>query len=148
MDPNTEVKAATLTLMSIAAPEAGFLSIVVGLLWPASAQEDPWDRIKERTEKLINDRLDQDAYQRLKQRLTGMKDVLVDYNNTMVENIDPRKKYGQLSITHEKFVGELPGFQEATHARMLLPLLIQCASSFSQNMSASASLMRGPVSTW
>ena len=127
MSTEADIKSVTFRLISTAFPELGFLTTFIGILWP-NEPEDPWDKIKDRTEKLINDRLDQDAFQRLKQRLAGIKDVLTDYNQIMSEEIDASKKYNQFQITDEKFVGEIPSFQEGTHARTLLPLFMQCAN--------------------
>lgn len=103
------------------------LATITDLLWP-EGHEDPWEAIKERAEALINQKLDEDAYQRVQASLTGIKDNLDDYVAMMKSDSPPLHKYVSYSNLATTFTEERPHFQEQTHQRVLLPLFAQFAN--------------------
>src|SRR5262245_57167790 len=109
MNWDNSIKNANLKLLSLLGPEAGFLSVFVGLLWPDS-ETDPWDKVRERTENLINQKIAEEVNRRVTQTIKGLGGVLKLYNDTMHEKIDPAKKYNQFQNTHTQFVHDIPQF--------------------------------------
>ena len=65
-------------------PEVGkVLEVFLDLFWPEGDKPDPWEQIKERTEALINSKLNDDAHSRMKAALEGLKANLERYNQEM-----------------------------------------------------------------
>ena len=134
MNWNNSIKNLDLKLVASLGPEMGFLSFFIGILWPDDAV-DPWDVVRERTEKLINQKIENEVYSRLKQTIAGLGggskhrlSVLGLYTDTLHEHIAPSKRYTQFQIANAQFVHDMPQFQEERHERVLLPLFMQCAN--------------------
>lgn len=134
MNWNNSIKNLDLKLVASLGPEMGFLSFFIGILWPDDAV-DPWDVVRERTEKLINQKIENEVYSRLKQTIAGLGggskhrlSVLGLYTDTLHEHIAPSKRYTQFQIANAQFVHDMPQFQEERQERVLLPLFMQCAN--------------------
>ncbi|KUY99817.1 MULTISPECIES: insecticidal delta-endotoxin Cry8Ea1 family protein [unclassified Burkholderia] len=102
-------------------PEVGWLvSGLVSLLWP-SDKPDIWAQIRERVERMIDEKIDDTVYSLLKAKLDGLGDVLKQYLSA-VKLGDNEAIRMQFIATNTEFVGAAPQFQNEKFAWVLAPL--------------------------
>src|SRR4051794_299282 len=71
-DLNDAARQAVMTGLAAGPLPAKFVSFVVGVLWPPSG-DDVWGSIRARVEALINQKIADDVYHRVKLSLAGLK---------------------------------------------------------------------------
>lgn len=97
------------------------LSFLVRFLWP-SPEKDIWSEIKEKVEVLINKKLDEDAYERLKKVLDGLNSVLKQYLNTIKAGASDEEIKTHFFSVNLMFIDQRPWFQQKNHQYILYPL--------------------------
>ncbi|MDP2516861.1 insecticidal delta-endotoxin Cry8Ea1 family protein [Photobacterium damselae subsp. piscicida] len=103
------------------------LSFLVHLLWPSS-QKDIWEEIREKVEKLINQKLSEDTYERLKQVLEGLEGVLKQYLKTIQAGASDDEIKIHFLAANLFFINQRPWFQQKNHEYVLYPLFSIFAS--------------------
>ncbi|HET6609634.1 MAG TPA: insecticidal delta-endotoxin Cry8Ea1 family protein [Rhodopila sp.] len=110
-------------------PEFGeVLSFLVEILWPDKGGEDPWDLIKDRTEQLINQKIDDYAYGRVQASLNGIKDHFDEFKATLQATTDPEHRFASFESLKGSFLDHAPEFQQNQYQTLLLPLFSQFAN--------------------
>jgi delta endotoxin, N-terminal domain len=110
-------------------PYVGWLaSSLADALWPPSG-ENIWQEIEANVEALIGQQLNQYTQQQVTEDLTGLQNVLADYNSALKDSA------GNPSFISENFVtarGQFdairPHFMSAGNEVLLLPLMAQMAN--------------------
>jgi delta endotoxin, N-terminal domain len=65
-------------------PEAGkLLALIVEELWPEPGKEDVWDEIKEKVEKLLNEKISDLVFNNIKDSLKGLQANSAEYTQTL-----------------------------------------------------------------
>jgi hypothetical protein len=111
-------------------PYAGkFSGLLLELLWPEDAEQDPWEEIKERVEALIDQKLSDEVYKNVTDSLTGLQSNSQNFFGAVT---DPARSAADKS---EEFVSakgsfnvNAPHFREKGYEVLLLPLLAQMAN--------------------
>ena len=111
-------------------PEAGGLfALIVEELWPDPEKEDVWAEMKEKVEKLVNEKLSDLVYGNIKASLTGLGRNSAEYAQALRD--DP----GNIDLITEKFnvaKGDFnqqePHFRVEGYEVLLLPLFAQMAN--------------------
>ncbi len=103
------------------------LSFLVHLLWPSS-QKDIWEEIREKVEKLIDQKLSEDTYERLKQVLEGLEGVLKQYLKTIQAGASDDEIKIHFLAANLFFINQRPWFQQKNHEYVLYPLFSIFAS--------------------
>ena len=99
----------------------GFISLLIGFFWPESSK-DVWDEIKEKVEKLVDQKIDEEVYQLVKEDLTGLGNILKAYNNAIKISDDPAFISENFVSCDIQFRAQLPHFSSKGHEESLLPL--------------------------
>ncbi len=112
-------------------PVAGTpLKLLTQALWP-EAEEDVWATLKDDVEALIDEKLDDTIYSQLEATLTGLKNNLDSYLDSIdssAENPDfISQKY---NVAIGNFEENLPQFQLDGREVLLLPLFTQCVNMY------------------
>ena len=109
-------------------PYAGqLLSGIVGVLWPKPNQPDTWNQIKGQVEALVNHRMEQEAWNRLSQKLTGLYRAYGAYM-LAIESRSKKAIRGHWITLENSLRVETPAFQLSPYQVVLLPLFAQCAT--------------------
>ncbi len=104
------------------------LGLLAGFLWPDEDPVDTWESIKDRTEALINSKLDAEAYERVRASLNGIKNNITNYVSHMKAKEQPDHMYGIYAALNDDFIQQVPSFQQPSHKFILLPLFVQLAN--------------------
>ncbi|WP_299691723.1 insecticidal delta-endotoxin Cry8Ea1 family protein [uncultured Tateyamaria sp.] len=106
----------------------GMASGVVGVLWPAP-QADVWGDIKDRVEKLIDEKLDKEIEKQLIETLHGLQRVMQNYADALKDyEHDPEKIFVFFEDALTQLEANLDHFKSAGHEVLLLPLFAQFAN--------------------
>ena len=93
-------------------------------LWPQSGQE-VWDEIKEKVEKLIEQDISAEVYNRIKAQLKGLRSVLKNYEQAVRDGgSDKALITAAYTAAKDFFDAAIPSFKEKGYETLLLPLLI------------------------
>jgi len=116
-------------------PEVGgVLELLVDVLWeePKQQKEVPWEAIRERFEKLIDDKLKEKTFNDTLLTLEGLKNVVNDYliavKDSTAESSFVSEKY---NIALGEFDSHVPRFKQEgseQYSILLLPLFVQMAN--------------------
>lgn len=94
-DPINDVKAVLSWALGNIPYIGGFLSMLLGLLWPNS-QVDVWDEILKKLEKLIDEKIEDAIYSLIKSKLPGLEEAMMLYLQTV--------KTGDKLVISEQFI--------------------------------------------
>ena len=110
-------------------PEVGgLLGGMVELLWPEKKEEDPWTLIRERTEQLIQQQINEGVRNRVNAALAGLKQATEGYGKATKDNPQPGRIYSNYAALRTVFDDQMPVFQEASSELLLLPMFVQAAN--------------------
>src|SRR5688572_12286323 len=110
-------------------PEVGgILAGLVELLWPEKKEEDPWELIRERTEQLIQARINESVLNRVNAALLGLKKATDDYRDAVKSDPRPGRVYSNYAALRTVFDDQMPVFQEASSELLLLPMFVQATN--------------------
>ena len=105
-----------------------FLSALLQIFWPKSG-EDIWSEIKSQVEQLINQRFDQDTYEKVQASLAGLNNNMNDYLTALQAGKgDPNYISEVWNVADGDFDQQLPTFQLSSYQLLLLPLFAQFAN--------------------
>jgi hypothetical protein len=117
------------TLLGEVPEVGGLLAGLVELLWPEKEKEgNPWTLIKEKTEKLIQERINESVLNRVNAALKGLKDATEEYGKAIKENTQPGRIYSNYVSLRTVFDDQMPVFREASSELLLLPMFTQAAN--------------------
>jgi delta endotoxin, N-terminal domain len=111
-------------------PEAGELfALIVEELWPDPEKEDVWDEIKEKVEKLLNEKISDLVYNNIKDSLKGLQRNSAEYTQALSDSPDHiqyiTEKY---NVAKGDFNQQRSHFQAEGYELLLLPLFAQMAN--------------------
>ncbi|HSV30303.1 MAG TPA: insecticidal delta-endotoxin Cry8Ea1 family protein [Candidatus Omnitrophota bacterium] len=105
-------------------PTAGpFFSTMLGLLWPV-ASADPWPKIQQRVEELIDERLADDKKEDVKEKLAGIGE-LGKQLDLEAKSGAPDKVYVSYITLRDLIIAYMPEFQTPRYRLLLLPYYAQ-----------------------
>jgi hypothetical protein len=111
------------------APDVGFLAeTLVNALWPPSG-EDIWAEIQAKVQALINQQLNQYTQELVRDNLSGLRNVLGDYNRAVTDSAGQPAFISDNYIAARAVFDEVrPNFMSQGYEVVLLPLMAQMAN--------------------
>lgn len=119
-DPINDVKAILSWGLGEIPYIGSFLSMLLGLLWPKS-QEDVWNEILKKLEKLIDEKIDEAVYSLIKSKLPGLEEAQALYLQ-MVKTGDKQVISEQFIASNTVITAASSVFQNPDYEWLLLPL--------------------------
>lgn len=127
-DWNDLAKTALMTGVKFVPYVGSILGAFVSILWPSS-QEDIWEEIRERVEKLIDKKIAERTYNQVKNALIGLHNNIIEYQHALqYSQGNPTVISENWTTVHNLFVNDLPDFQDPGYEILLLPLFAQFAN--------------------
>ncbi|QBD79663.1 hypothetical protein EPA93_28270 [Ktedonosporobacter rubrisoli] len=128
IDWNNAAKIALTTGLKFVPYVGSILGGLVSILWPSS-KEDVWEDIREKVEKLIDEKIAQRTYNEIKNALKGLHNNIDEYQNALqYSQGNPDVISENWTTAHNLFVNDLPDFQDESYELLLLPLFAQFAN--------------------
>jgi delta endotoxin, N-terminal domain len=123
------IRAALLAALGEFPYVGAFLEALMDQLLPEEDPADPWDQIKQRVEQLINQKISDEVYQRVRASLPGLQANLSDYLKAAKDPGSPHDLItANFVAARDTFSAAAGNFQEQGYELLLLPLFAQMAN--------------------